>query len=45
MKNFNEWILEIGNGELGEGDGESSITIPADLIIKRLYYKLFLFNL
>ena len=35
MKNFNEWILEIGNGELGESDGESSITIPADLIIKR----------
>lgn len=35
MKKFSEWILEIGNGELGGGDGESLITIPLDLIIKR----------
>ena len=34
MKKFSEWILEIGNGELGGGDGESLITIPLDLIIK-----------
>ncbi|XP_030963743.1 uncharacterized protein LOC115984893 [Quercus lobata] len=34
MMNFSEWILKIGNGEMGKGDGENSITIPADLIIK-----------
>nr|XP_023894341.1 uncharacterized protein LOC112006288 [Quercus suber] len=34
MMNFSEWILKIGNGEMGEGDGENSINIPADLIIK-----------
>ena len=34
MMNFSEWILKIGNGEMGEGDGENSIIIPADLIIK-----------
>ena len=34
MLNCSEWILKIGNGEMGEGDGENSIIIPADLIIK-----------
>ena len=34
MLNCSEWILKIGNGEMGERDGENSITIPDDLIIK-----------
>ena len=34
MMNFSEWILKIRNGEMSEGDGENSITILADLIIK-----------
>ncbi|KAL4621284.1 hypothetical protein ACB092_06G216900 [Castanea dentata] len=34
MMNFSEWILKIGNGEMGEGDGENSIIILANLIIK-----------
>ena len=34
MLNCSEWILKIGNGEMGERDGENSITILDDLIIK-----------
>ncbi|KAK4581326.1 hypothetical protein RGQ29_024831 [Quercus rubra] len=33
-KDFSEWILKIGNGDLGEGDGDNNITIPHDLIIQ-----------
>ncbi|XP_030970665.1 uncharacterized protein LOC115991053 [Quercus lobata] len=34
IKDFSEWILKIGNGELGEGDGDYNISIPSDLIIQ-----------
>ena len=34
IKDFSEWILKIGNGELGEGDGDNNISIPSDLIIQ-----------
>ncbi|XP_065631609.1 uncharacterized protein LOC112014932 [Quercus suber] len=34
IKDFSEWILKIGNGELGEGDGDHNISIPSDLIIQ-----------
>ena len=36
IKDFSEWILKIGNGELGEGDGDYNISIPSDLIIQPL---------
>ena len=31
--NFAEWILKLGNGELGEVDSQSNIVIPSDLLI------------
>ena len=34
IKDFSEWILKVGNGELGEGDGDYNISIPSDLIIQ-----------
>ena len=34
IQDFSEWILKIGNGDLGEGDGDNNITIPHDLIIQ-----------
>ena len=34
IKDSSEWILKIGNGELGEGDGDNNISIPSDLIIQ-----------
>ena len=35
IKQFAEWILKIGNGELEElNDGEAKIKIPKDLLIK-----------
>nr|XP_023912224.1 uncharacterized protein LOC112023830 [Quercus suber] len=34
IKDFSEWILKIGNGELAEGDGDNNISIPSDLIIQ-----------
>ena len=34
IKDFSEWILKIGNGQLGKGDGENNISIPSDLIIQ-----------
>ncbi|KAL6546147.1 hypothetical protein OROGR_010021 [Orobanche gracilis] len=35
IKNFAEWLLEVGNGTLGgENDGEADIKLPDDIIIK-----------
>lgn len=34
IKEFSEWILKKGNGELEEGDGDNNITIPNDLNIQ-----------
>ncbi|KAL4606240.1 hypothetical protein ACB092_09G087600 [Castanea dentata] len=34
IQDFSELILKIGNGDLGEGDGDNNITIPHDLIIQ-----------
>ncbi|KAL6514700.1 hypothetical protein OROGR_020279 [Orobanche gracilis] len=35
IKNFAEWLLEVGNGTLGgEYDGEADIKLPDDIIIK-----------
>ncbi|XP_050255276.1 uncharacterized protein LOC126701205 [Quercus robur] len=31
--NFAEWILKLGNGELGEVDSQSNIVIPSGLLI------------
>ena len=36
IKDFSEWILKIGDGELGEEDDDNKITIPNDLIIQSL---------
>ncbi|KAL4596305.1 hypothetical protein ACB092_12G154600 [Castanea dentata] len=36
IKDFSEWILKIGNGELGERDRDNNISIPSDLIIQPL---------
>ena len=34
IQDFSEWILKIGNGDLGEDDSDNNITIPHDLIIQ-----------
>ncbi|XP_061350222.1 uncharacterized protein LOC133295410, partial [Gastrolobium bilobum] len=35
IKEFSEWLLKIGDGDLGDNvDGESIITIPDELLIK-----------
>ena len=34
IQDFSEWILKVGNVDLGEGDGDNYITIPHDLIIQ-----------
>ena len=36
IKDFSEWILKIGDGELGEEDDDNKITIPNDLIIQSM---------
>ncbi|KAL7133824.1 hypothetical protein ABFS83_12G166000 [Erythranthe nasuta] len=34
IKEFGDWILNVGNGDVGEdNDGEASIEIPADMLI------------
>ncbi|XP_061359756.1 uncharacterized protein LOC133303797 [Gastrolobium bilobum] len=36
IKEFSEWLLKVGDGVLGDdSDGESIITIPAELLIKK----------
>ena len=32
-KDFAEWILTLGNGEVDEVDNQSNVVIPSDLLI------------
>ena len=33
VQDFSEWILKIGNGDLGEGDGDNNITIDRKSVV------------